>query len=401
MLLWHILEKDTASLLNIKVKPSPMKTQSLYAPDLAHLKAQLAQLDFPASLAIVFASVAHDLPAIQAALQAQGLAVFGASSAGEILEAGGEESVYEESIVALLFDLSPAAFQVKLFEASSLSSAAAGEALGAWAKAAFASPALLVMTSGLDTDGEAVLRGILSQTGPLPLYGGLAGDDLKMQQTFVFDAGGISPKGVLALALDQDKVEVGGVASSGWQAVGSEKTITRSEGNVVYTIDHKPALDVYEEYLGITSNQQSATNTAITAEYPLRIIRQGYSVMRASMLINPQDRSMIYAGAVPQGSKVHFCVAPGTDIIDQALGDMRMLKESQPQADALVLFSCKGRHLALGPMAEDEVKPMQALWGAPLIGFYTYGELGQGLGGQLDFHNNTCVLVTLREKTPA
>ncbi len=41
--------------------------------------------------------------------------------------------------------------------------------------------------------------------------------------------------------LSEDKIAVKGIATCGWQAIGT--TVTKSEGNIVYTIDDKPALD--------------------------------------------------------------------------------------------------------------------------------------------------------------
>jgi hypothetical protein len=40
---------------------------------------------------------------------------------------------------------------------------------------------------------------------------------------------------------------------------------------------------------------------------------------------------------------------------------------------------------------------MQRLWNVPMVGFFTYGEIGRNAGGATDFHNETCVLVALRE----
>ena len=37
---------------------------------------------------------------------------------------------------------------------------------------------------------------------------------------------------------------------SGWEAIGETGTITRSEGNVIYEINHKPALEFYSNILG-------------------------------------------------------------------------------------------------------------------------------------------------------
>ncbi len=40
--------------------------------------------------------------------------------------------------------------------------------------------------------------------------------------------------------------------------------------------------------------------------------------------------------------------------------------------------------------------PIQRLWTAPMVGFYTYREIGRSAHGATDFHNDTCVLVALQ-----
>ena len=46
------------------------------------------------------------------------------------------------------------------------------------------------------------------------------------------------------LALDEEKVKIKGIATCGWKAVGTEKTVTKSEGNHVFTVDDIPVLDI-------------------------------------------------------------------------------------------------------------------------------------------------------------
>lgn len=116
------------------------------------------------------------------------------------------------------------------------------------------------------------------------------------------------------------------------------------------------------------------------------------------MLPAPQPGSLFFAGAVREGSRVRFSTSPGVEIIDEALEEMRKLREQVPNAEALVLFSCACRHMALGPMAEDEIRPMQQLWNVPMVGLYVYGEIGVNDRGRCDFHNETCVLVALAEQ---
>ncbi len=374
-----------------------MKVRSLDADSVDTLKEAIANSmsdGFSPTLAIVFASVSHDLSAVAGVFGDTGMDVFGASSSGEIHVNTNAECVFEQSVVALMFDLDRAHYRLHLLDAGDQSSLETGAAIGSWAKSTFADPGLLILASGLRTDGEQLVKGILEEVGAtVPIFGGLAGDDVRFQETVVFGGAELHGHAVYALSLDMSRVAFDGVAVSGWQAVGAEKTITSSEGNVVHTIDGIPALDLYKDYLGVASDTD-----IIIPEYPLQIVKEGYSVLRAALLTDPLTRSLIYAGTVPQGAKVRFSAAPGVEISAEALAEMHKLRMRTEGAEMLLLFSCKGRHMALGPMAEDEIKPMQDLWKVPMVGFFTYGEIGINATGQCDLHNENCVLVTLREK---
>jgi len=343
------------------------------------------------TLAIVFCSVALPLEQIRTFFAQFHVPVFGCTSSGEIRDS----TYFEEGITVMLFDLPAETFKIKLFNGIDKSSYKLGQEVAAWVRDSFDKPALLMLSAGLQADGEALVNGVIeSMENEVPLFGGLAGDDLKMQGTYAFTETEITSMGVLVLAIDNAKIEVDGLAVSGWKGIGTIKTITKSDGNVVQAIDDQPALDVYSRYLNINIGDDHT----LAAEYPLLVMREdGTFVLRAAMLINP-DKSMVYAGSVPQGSKVQFSVPPSNEIIDFALENLSKFKQVKGEADALILFSCKGRHLALGPMIEDEIAAIYDLWGAPMTGFFTYGEIGPTASGRCDFHNNTLTLVTLREK---
>jgi hypothetical protein len=370
--------------------------------ELAAAVEQAMEQGFAPNLAIVFGSAIHDLAAVRAIFADAGIDLFGASTAGEILATGSDECVSDQSLVALLLTLDRAAYRLHLFDAHARSPYAAGQDVGQWARGTFANPAVLIMISGAATadglptqiDCEQVVSGIVSAAGErMPIYGCGAGDDLQFSETVVFTNEGLSSQSVLALSLDQAQVEVHGVVAGGWQPVGMEMTITSAEANIVHTIDHMSALTIYNEYLGLTEDSEIKL-----LEYPLHVVRpEGYAVLRSPFL-PLQHGSLLYAGTVSEGSRVLFSASPGPEIIDQALEVIRGLHHRATEADALVLFSCVCRHLALGPMAEDEIQPMQQLWNAPLIGLYCYGEIGATNLGRCDFHNAMYVLVTLKER---
>lgn len=370
-----------------------MKATAFSAETLKELETKIQQAvaeGLHPNLACVFCSVTQPLDQLRATFANHQIPLFGCTSSGEIANS----NAVEESIAVMLLELPQDAAVMQIFEGAERSSYQVGENIAQWARGVFASPTLVVLSAGLQADGEAIVHGIIDTLGyEAPLFGGLAGDNLLMQGTYVFTESAMTGLGVLALVLDGTKIEAKGLAVSGWKGIGTTKTITHSVGNIVYTIDDQPALDVYGRYLNINMGDDHS----LAAEYPLLLLRNdGSFVLRAAMVINP-DKSMIYAGTVPQGSKVQFSTPPSTEIIDFALEHLTQFKQAITGAEAILLFSCKARHLALGPMIDDEISAIHTLWGTPLAGFFTYGEIGPTFKGHCDFHNDTLSFVTLRE----
>lgn len=349
---------------------------------------------FSPTLAVLFASPSQHLVGLIDAFRNLGIALFGATTAGELLADGDAEAVrYQQSVVGLLLDLPPSSFRVMYFPASGPDANDLGRHAGYWAQTTFEHPALLALVAGLGLDGARLAAGLRSAAPNLPVYGALAGDDYQLHGTAVFDEQGIYPEGLLGLVFDQSRITVAGTLASGWRGVGQERTITRAVGNIVYEIDAQPALEVYRRFLSV----ENLADLSAAAEFPLELSRaDGTRVMRVAVGSNPNDGSLIFTGSIPKGSQVRFTCPPGLEIIDAAKQQADRFHAAAPTADALVLFSCAARLSALGPLLDEEIRHMHDLWQAPLVGLFSYGELG-GQAGQGDFHNHTCVLVTLRD----
>ncbi len=342
------------------------------------------------TLAIVFCSVVYPLEKVRKLFTGYNIDLFGASSSGEIANC----KAYEGSIAVMLLNIDPNVYKLSVFDAQGMTSYRVGQDLADWATTVYEKPALMVTSAGLHADGEQIVRGIIDKAGyQVPLFGGLAGDDLRMHETFVFSTSQVISNGVVALAVDRNAIELYGTAVSGWKGIGTPKTITKAEGNVVYMIDNQPALDVYRKYLGVTGSRSDHT---LAAEYPLLLKRDdGSSVLRAAMLVNG-DKSMVYAGTMPEGARVQFSMPPGFEIVEYAIEQLSAFNKQFSEADAMVLFSCKARHLTLGPVVEDEISAICRMWNVPLVGFFTYGEIGPNATGRCDFHNDTLSLVLIR-----
>lgn len=377
------------------------------------------------TLALAFASVEHDVGALARGLAGRGLAVVGATTAGEVAGA----DVLDRSCVVMLWAAEPGTFDVWAGARDAGGGPDGGpdgdieavaRGLGRFAAGRFARPVVVALASGLGTDGDAVVRGVHDGAaeggaaggegawggarGPLPLFGGLAGDDFRMEGTAVLTADGPVADGVVGLVLDGDRYDVAGVATGGWQPVGVEKAVTRSEGNVVHELDGEPVLDVYARYFDLGDLGSGPVAAALGVQYPLALRRpDGAVVVRAPLLADPRTGGLVFGGAVPEGARVRFCVPPSLDVVDRAVAEAAALRGRLPEADAVLVVSCKARHAAFGPMIEDEVGGLAAVWGAPLAGFFSYGEVGpqagaDGAGGPSDFHNETCTVLAVRER---
>ena len=231
----------------------------------------------------------------------------------------------------------------------------------------------------------------------------MAGDDISFTGTWIFSNDETTDYGMAALILDEVKIELHGLAFSGWKPMGVSRIVTKSEGNLIYTIDGRPALEMYLHYLGHkenSPNDQINFFDNIGVHYPFQIERENREPKMCAPIGYDRERNaLVCESDVPQGSRLRFSTPPDFDIIETVIRKASEIKEEQnAEADALLIFSCAGRLSALGPMAHEENEGLYNVWNAPMAGFYTYGEYGKGLKGKHEFHSTTCSWVTLKEK---
>lgn len=380
-----------------------MKAKTIKGQNTAELSDELERSigdGFVPTLALVFLSIKQNLQAICELLDKKGIAIFGATTAGEFID--GE--IGEGSIVMMLLDIKPSLFKIRFEEIGDNNLEELAKKIGNDGKQAFANPAFLLSYSGLYTDGETIVNGLEEAAGDeAVVFGGMAGDDMTWSGPHVFTNGKSSDNAIIAAVIDGDKIALRGHASSGWKPVGTERTVTSSKGSVVYTIDNEPALDVVMKFLGIAPQSPNELNNVLAkmgSYFPILMERENSdSVVRTTMFANAEERSLKFSGNVPQGSKFRFALPPDFDVVDKVVAQSGEVKETQlSEADALVMFSCVARHVTLGPMVSEEIDGLKRLWESPLIGFFSYGEIGKATNGKHEFHNNTCCLVALKEK---
>lgn len=319
-------------------------------------------------------------------------AIIGCSTAGEIHD----ESVEDESLSVL----------VALFERTRVRVAedrlTAGESFEVGARMGRALRgedlrAVFVLSDGLDVNGTQLAAGLGSVLLTVPTSGGLAGDGTRFQKTWVLANGKPTAGVVSAIGFYGDALRVGHGSKGGWDKFGPERRITRAKDNVLHELDERPALDVYERYLG----ELAAGLPATALLYPIAIRNDRSSteqLVRTVLKHSAEERSLTFAGDMPVGALAQLMRA-NLDRLVQAAQEAALSTAREIPASACIAVSCVGRRLVLGSRTEDELAAVKEALppGCELAGFYSYGELSprDGHGGQL--HNQTMTLTTFAE----
>jgi hypothetical protein len=379
-----------------------MKAKSIKGKSTAEIKSALTESiadGFHPTLAIVFLSVSQDRKGISQLLDEAGIAVFGSSTNGEFID----EDIETKSVAILLLDMKKEHFRIYADEFKSNNYQETAKRITQEAKKEFEQLAFLIATSNAATDGEEILLGFRKTIGEeVNAFGGAAGDDYAFEETWVFTNEWESNNGMVCIALDESKVKVSGIATCGWKAMGTEKIVTKSEGNHVFTIDNEPALDITTKYGGLEniSPDNKDLLIEIAANFPLQLQREnGDPVMRPPLVVDWTDRSFFTSGTVPQGSKIRFSLPPDWDVMEKVVKGVQQLKQDEmPEADAVVVFSCAGRILSFGPMMNAEIEGVKNVWNVPMVGMFSNAELGRMAGGNLEMHNLTTCCIALKEK---
>lgn len=367
-------------------------------------------------LAIVFASTfftqSDILRGVQSVLGPD-VPLAGASTAGELTDKG---PVKTDSVVVMLLSSDTVKFAVGVAEGVAEESYGAGTNLYGQITASLGEAPKLVsiFADGLTANPVQIIKGLEEAAHEkLPIVGGSAGDNGKFKQTFQYCNGQVYSNAVVAVGFS-GAIEFAIGVRHGWLPIGVPKTVTAAEGTLIKTIDGKPAISLYEEYLGAVEVAKlgQVTLGEIALSYPLGVKDPvtGDMLLRAPFFVNDEG-GITCGGEFNVGDEVQLMLGSAEEAVvaaresaERAYND---LDNKQPAA--AIVYSCHVRNTLYGTFQKSaaEVDAVTTVIGkqVPLIGFYTYAEQAPIAGETKNMklcrpnsHNETLVTLLLSEK---
>ena len=261
---------------------------------------------------------------------------------------------------------------------------------------------IFVLSDSTNISGDELIDGINSQVGDsVSVTGGFAASGKDLGNTWVCSGDVPENNLISAIGFYGDKIKIGYGSRDGLDILGIEQRITKSDKNQLFEIDGKPALELYREYLGEKARElpQAALHFPISVRANLRSEKR---IIRSVTGIDEENRSLMFAGSVPEGSMARLMIANPDRVIDGAAEAAMMTEQygQNPEKLLSIAISCVGRRLLLNDRSEEELEAVldSLPKGTEQVGFYSRGEICPYSVGSCDLHNQTMTLTTISEE---
>lgn len=259
---------------------------------------------------------------------------------------------------------------------------------------------IFVITDGMSVRGTNFISGA-NQSLPdgVSITGGMASDGFEFQETLVGINTPLASGQVCAIGFYGDSLECGYSAQGGWSQFGLERMVTKSDGNMLYELDGKPALDLYKDYLG--PDAKKLPGSGLLFPLAIRQDKQHEYIVRTIDHVDEEAKALRFTGDIPQGYIAQFMKGNFSHLAEGAgnAAEQARRKVSGEGGFALIV-SCLGRQLLMGNQISDELEAVtKMLPGISIAGFYSNGEFSysNNAGQACVLHNQTMTLTIFQE----
>ena len=221
------------------------------------------------------------------------------------------------------------------------------------------------------------------------ICGGYAGINFESNSSLVITNDNDDAQ-LVVTSIESDCLNVSTNYFLNWQTIGKKMIVTKSKKNIIYEIDNKKAIDIYEYYLG-KDVVDGFPETGL--DFPLIFMDNDIKAARVPVSLG-KDGSVVLSGNIDKGSEVKFSFA-NIEYIEE--NNLNLLKERKHSiSEAIYVYSCVARKKIFAEYLNDELSLLNHI--AQTTGFMTYGEFYHNQDNQINtLLNTTTTYVTLSE----
>jgi hypothetical protein len=256
---------------------------------------------------------------------------------------------------------------------------------------------VLLFSDGLAVEQQEVVVGIHKVTGAaVPIVGGAAADDRRLNGTYVLHNDTALTDGAVAVWIGSDHpvpISIG----QGWHAVSLPMLVTKVDGQIVHEIAGRPARDVFEEYFvtGYVAATDPIRDSGYYSTHAFGLIEPDGTHLIRSVFLG-QDGQVRTLAPLPVYSAIEIVECDQDSLLDTSESVVRQAVDGRQQdLSVLLVFSCVARLDVLAERGAEEAGRLQTGAGAtPIFGIYTYGEFARTTS-VAGYHNCTVAAVGL------
>jgi small ligand-binding sensory domain FIST len=268
-------------------------------------------------------------------------------------------------------------------------------------------PQFVLLADPFSVRAEALLAGLDYAFPNSPKIGGLASGATSPGMNALFLDDELVNEGAVGVALCGN-VAIDTVVAQGCRPVGELMTVTSCDGNFLYELDGRPALEVLQELLAaLEVRDRHLASRALFigvlmdefSEEP----RVGDFLIRNLIGFDPNRGALAVGENLQEGMRVRLHVRDAETSAEDLHAMLTSYEKALPKTQDLsgaLLFSCLGRGEGLyGRPNFDTGVFREHLGDVPMGGFFCSGEIGP-VGGTTFLHGYTSSFGLFRPRIP-
>jgi hypothetical protein len=255
-----------------------------------------------------------------------------------------------------------------------------------------AGKSMFVFVDGFASRISALIDALFNAFGlEINYLGGGCGSLSLVPKPCVISNRGLVQDGAVMALLD---LPSGVGVAHGWLPISEAYKVTQSTGNIIHSLDWRPAYQVYREVVEAHSGQRFDEQNffSIAKAYPFGIAKLGTEMVVRDPLMT-QGEALVCVGEVPQGVFVRILNGDQASLLSAATHARDMARAALgghlPHTEFFI--DCISRVLFLEDRFALELEAVRDA-GLPMIGALTIGEIANSGEDYLEFYNKTAVV---------